>query len=487
MATVTRTRRPLTTRLLAIVACMLAIVAVTQIAARLQTPATRPPAQVDPLQPTIGDLDGGLIGGIDGGAGAFGRSSATGGSSDGGSAEARSAELDRLRANVAFWSARVARQRDDFISSNRWGIAEIELARATGDLDAYVRAEAAFDTTLARDPTNAAALGYKGAVLVSLHRFVDARALAQQVLSKRPTDPVALATLGDASLELGDLTAARDAYQKADVINHSSATLVRLAHLAFIEGDTASARTLAEAAVKAGDGEDVQGERAAFLRYQLADVLVSTSDLDGAGREYAAALRVDPGSFLALSGLARVAAAKGDLDDAIDRLSAAISIVPQPEFLARRGDLYTLRAKAGDADRARADYQTVEAIARLAAQSASVYDRTLVYYLANHGLDPDRAVRLAADELAVRKDVYGYDAYAWALYAAGRLDEAEAAMSQASSFGTRDAKLMYHAGMIAAALGKSEDARADLDGALRLDPSFDPLQVRRARQTLAGL
>jgi Tfp pilus assembly protein PilF len=60
-------------------------------------------------------------------------------------------------------------------------------------------------------------------------------------------------------------------------------------------------------------------------------------------------------------------------------------------------------------------------------------------------------------------------------------------MTRALAFGTRDAKLMYHAGMIALALGQNDRARTFLTDSLALDPSFDPLQVSRARTALAGL
>ena len=126
-------------------------------------------------------------------------------------------------------------------------------------------------------------------------------------------------------------------------------------------------------------------------------------------------------------------------------------------------------------------------VLKLAGEAANVYDRTLSLYLSNHGLDPARALRLAQDELVVRKDVYGYDAYAWALLANGRATDADAAIATALSFGTRDAKLYYHAGMIAAAVGDTGRAKGDLQKALALDPSFDPLQAERARATLAGL
>ena len=482
MATLTRPRprRSVPIRLLAVVGAMLVVVVVSQVASHLRTTALPPalaPVVVDPLRPTIDDLDAGAIGG----------SGANAGSDAGAAPDHGVSDVSRIKADVEFWSGRVARDRDDFISSNRWGISEIELARATGDLSAFLRARAAFDTTLARDPHNDAALGYKGSVLVSLHRFVDAAALARTILDRHSSDPVALATLGDASLELGDLPAAQDAYTRANDVARSAATLGRLGHLAFIGGDAAGALRATTAALALADSEGAEGERAAFYHYQLADVLISTGDRVGARKQYAAALTADPGSFLAHSGLARVAAADGDLDEAIRQLSAAIAIVPQPEFLARRGDLYTIRASAGDGKLAADDYATVEAIAKLAGEVAGVYDRTLALYLANHGLDPARAVTLAGTELTFRKDVYGYDADAWALLAAGRPADAESMMSRALAFGTRDAKLFYHAGMIADALGQSDRARTLLEESLALDPSFDPFQVARARATLATL
>ena len=488
MATMTgnRPHRSLPVRLLAVVGAMIVVVVASQVLAQLRwvvAPARPAPAALDPLQPAVGDLDTSALSGSDGGAEASAAGVGAAGGASG--ADAGASDIARIKANVEFWSSRVARNQDDFISSNRWGIAEIELARATGDLSAYVRADTAFDTTLARDPHNAAALGYKGSVLVSLHRFVDAAALARTVLGRQPGDPVALATLGDASLELGDLVGAQDAYGRANDVARSAATLVRLGHLAFISGDTAAAIHAATTAVTLADSEGAEGERSAFYHYQLADVLISTGDRAGAANAYAAALAADSGSFLAHSGLARVAAAAGNLDEAIRQLSAAIMIVPQPEFLARRGDLYTLRAAQGDARRAADDYATVEAIAKLAGDASTVYDRTLALYLANHGLEPIRAVALADAELVTRKDVYGYDADAWALLAADRATEAEMMIGRALDVGTHDAKVLYHAGMIAAALGQTDRARGFLEDSLALDPSFDPLQVSRARATLA--
>jgi tetratricopeptide (TPR) repeat protein len=445
---------------------MVAVVAVTQLATAFRPPPAAKPVQQDlaPLVPNVGDLDG---------ASAVSASHA--------------AEVALITGDIAFWSSRFRVHPTDFVSATQLGLREIDLGRTTGDLTAYLRAEAAFDAALQTFADNPAAISYKGSVLISLHRFADARDLAKGVLAKQPNDPVALATLGDASLELGDIATAQASFEHVNALVPSAATLVRLAHLAFINGDTPTAVKDAQAAVPLSAQEGAQGERAAWYEFQLGETLISTGDAAHALVAYRAAVAADPNSYWALSGLARALAGSGDLNSAISEMTTAIGIVPLPDFLARRGDLYALRGGPGDAAKAKQDYALVEAEAKLAGSASYVYDRTLVLYLANHGLDPARALTLATAELAIRKDVYGYDAYAWALLAAGRPTDADAAMKTAMAFGTKDAKLWYHAGMIAAALGDTSRARTNLQAALSLDRSFDPLQVQRAREALAGL
>lgn len=405
-----------------------------------------------------------------------------------GQSTASDADMVRIRANIVFWSDKLAAHANDFVAAEKLGESQIELARATGDLSAYAAAETAFDTALRLYPDMAVATTFKGVVLVSLHRFVEARALADSVLAKTPDDPTSLATLGDASLELGDIAGARAAYGRLATLAPGAAASVRLGHLAFISGDPTLAVHYATAAVKQSDAdEDGVGERAGFYRYQLADTLIATGDRKGAEKAYRDAIAHDPRSFLAHAGLGRALAADGRLDDAIREFSSAIAIVPQPDMLARRSDLYQIRNAAGDVKRATQDRQTILAIAQLASATGNVYDRTLSLYLANHGLEPAHAVELAAAELEVRKDVYGYDALAWALLSDGRASDADAAIQRALGFGTRDARILYHAGMIGLALGDTPRARTQLTAALALDPSFDALQATRAREALAGL
>ena len=87
----------------------------------------------------------------------------------------------------------------------------------------------------------------------------------------------------------------------------------------------------------------------------------------------------------------------------------------------------------------------------------------------------------------MRKDVYGYDAAAWASYKSGMLEEAARLSERALSLGTRDSRLYYHAGMIAKADGRRAEARHLLSEALSMNPHFDLLQARVARAALAEL
>ena len=83
--------------------------------------------------------------------------------------------------------------------------------------------------------------------------------------------------------------------------------------------------------------------------------------------------------------------------------------------------------------------------------------------------------------------MYGWDAYAWALYARGRYADADQAMRSARAIGTVDPLLDYHEGMIDAELGRPAQARQLLAAALDRNPGFDPLQASLAQATLERL
>ena len=396
-------------------------------------------------------------------------------------------ELDQARADVTFWAARLTAAPGDIVAGVQLAQADLADARLTGDVTAYLRAEAAVDAALKAQPGYAPAMAMRASILVSLHQFPAARDLATTILARVPGDPTALGVLGDASLELGDLSTAAASYHELVAVSDGSAAQVRLGRLDLITGDPTGAIAADQTAAADAADEGLVGTPLGFYDVTLGDALLATGDEVGARAAYEAGLAARTDLPAALVGIARIDAFHGRLDAAITGMDTAIAAIPLPDWLARRSDLEALRNGTGDAARVASDRATIGAIAQLAGSAGYLYDRTTSLYLSDHGLDPARAVKLTTDELATRKDVYGYDALAWALLNAGRPSEADAPMHTALAANTADPRLWYHAGLIAAANGRTDEAKTNLDRALALGPALDTLSRSRAEAMLATL
>jgi tetratricopeptide (TPR) repeat protein len=357
--------------------------------------------------------------------------------------------------------------------------------RLTGDIAAYAQAER--DLTRAREiyPDDPEAAALLAVVRYTTHDFAGALDLATGVYERDPSQHGALAVIGDAQMELGRYDEADETYARlARALTGSGAVQARRSRMAFLRGDAIEAMRLAAIAERQARAAGAFGAELSFYSILRGQSAFDAGEYDEAADHYEDALRVAPEYHVARAMLAKARAAQGRTDDAIRLYERAIAAVPQPEFLAALGDLYAIR---GERRLAEEQYAVVEAIARLARVSRQVYDRQLAVFSADHDVNLGRAVTLAENELRVRKDIYGYDAYAWALYKIGRLEEARAASERALRLGTPDPELWYHAGMISAALGDEDLAREQLEMSLSLGPAFDPLQAPIARRTLEDL
>ena len=392
--------------------------------------------------------------------------------------------LDQIDRAINVWAANIARDDKDFVSATYLADLYYSRARLTGNLDDYGRAKQAVDLALAAYPGGVGAQLLRAQLLFATHDFVKARDAALKIQAANPGQVAALATVGDAQLELGQYDAAARSFNELARRAPGPAVTARLAHLAALRGQPAQADALAARAIRqAAAAGSAPGDRS-WYEYLAGYLAFQFGELTSAEREFRAAVADWPGSYLALAGLARTRAAEGATAEAITLFQKAIAIVPQPEFLAGLGDLYAMTGRSQDAA---AQYATVRAIAHLSKAEAQLYNRQLVLFDANHGQNLAEGVSLAERELSVRKDVYGWDAYAWALYASGRYADADQAMQAARAIGTVDPLLDYHQGMIDAALGRTDQARQLLNAALDRNPGFDALQAARARSTLASL
>ena len=200
-----------------------------------------------------------------------------------------------------------------------------------------------------------------------------------------------------------------------------------------------------------------------------------TGDLRGAERHYQDALNAYPNYVRAVASLGRVRAALGDSAGGIQQYEKAMRIIPDPVFAAALGDLYKLTGRSQEAAQ---QYTLVEQIGRLNEFNGSLYNRQLILFYADHDLKPGEAYQSAAQEYVVRRDIYGADALAWSALKAGKTAEARSAIKDALRLGTIDARLFYHAGLIAQAAGDRASAHEYLQKALSINPKFDPCNPR---------
>jgi tetratricopeptide (TPR) repeat protein len=391
--------------------------------------------------------------------------------------------LAALDHEIGLWAASLAANEGDYIAATRLGGLHLQRARITGDLGDYDRALEAAERAVEADPIFWAGHTLRATVLFALHDFTGALTEAQTTFAADPTQLDALAVVGDASLELGDISAAASAYAQLADAAASPPVWSRLAHLAFLRGDPRGALDAAERSVAAVDpAEDPAG--AAFYRYQLGELHRSLGNLPDAAAAFEDSLDALDGYVPAEAALANAREAQGRRAEAIELLESAATARPQPEILAALGDLYVL---AGDDARAEEQYALVERIGTLARAGGGIYDRQLILFAADHGRGVEAALVAAEASLERRRDVYGYDAYAWALLAAGRVDEASAAIERALALGTPDPRIAYHAGMIAAASGQNAEARELLERAVDGRAALPPLQAQRASDALVAL
>jgi tetratricopeptide (TPR) repeat protein len=385
--------------------------------------------------------------------------------------------------------ARVRANPEDYVACNKLAGYYLQRVRETGDLTYLTLADRSARASLAILPEdqNHGGLAAMAQVAYAAHDFVAARAHAERLVEREPQRASSHQILGDALLELGDYERAAGSFAEMERLGGSTVySETRLARLAALHGRSDEARRrYAKALARAQAETPPSRETVAWCHLQLGETAFIAGDYDGAGRHYRDALAAFPeGGFRARGGLGRVQAARGDLPGAIEHYERAVAAVPEPASVGALGDLYHL---VGRDREAAVQYELCERIGQLAVAGGAPYNRQLALFRADHDLRTEDAYRDAAAEYQVRRDVHGADALAWAALKAGRLSEARAAIGDALRLGTRDARLWYHAGMIARALGDRALAREHLERALELSPQFDVYQAPIARRTLVDL
>lgn len=325
--------------------------------------------------------------------------------------------------------------------------------------------------------TKASSLLLRGHVLHSLHRFAEAEQLAQELVKIRGL-AFDYGLLGDVLMEQGKLDDAVTAYQKMMELKPGPQAYSRAANVHWLKGDLQGARVLMKmSAQSSGQGDS---ESAAWAWSKLALYELQAGNVKQAQAICNLALELRPDYAPALLARGKSLLAENKFAEAAETLQRAAKLNPLPEYQ------WTL-AEALRAAKRDDEAQKVEA--ELAARGSNDDPRTVAIYLATRNERTEGAaiaLKLAEEEMKNRHDVFTLDTLAWARSASAKTqedwEEAWKTMQSALTTGTQDARLFFHAAVIAAKSGQTTRARQYSKQALALQMVLLPSEKDRLRQ-----
>jgi tetratricopeptide (TPR) repeat protein len=419
----------------------------------------------------------------------LGRFALAGSDAQPGAAEpAAPAPAQDASATVARLQAQLEKDPDQPRLLTRLGLAQLARARETADPSAYSAAARALGRANTLAPGDPDTLTGLGVLALTRHDFRGALVWGGRARAAAPDATEPLAVLADAQVELGRYPQAAATVQAMADRRPDLAALSRASYLRELHGDRRGALTAMTQAATAGSGAPADR---AYIRTLLGDLHLAGGQLDQASAAYerATAEASSPlGYAPAEVGLARVAAARGDLAGAAARLRPMVDRRPEPASVALLGDL---EAALGRPDAAARQYALVRTIEQLNRANGVAVDLELARFEADHareaGGDRTRAVRLARAAMRARPTIFAADTLGWALRQAGRPHEALPRARAAVRLGTRDALLWYHLAAVEADLGQPGPARAHLARALAISPALPVRDLPNARRLATRL
>jgi tetratricopeptide (TPR) repeat protein len=126
-------------------------------------------------------------------------------------------------------------------------------------------------------------------------------------------------------------------------------------------------------------------------------------------------------------------------------------------------------------------------IDKLFASNGVNTDLEIALFMADHDLDLPGSLQKARAAYAARPSIHAADVLAWTLYKTGEYREAQRYAEEALKLGTHDGLKLFHAAMIARALGQHDTARTYLQRAIDHNPHFSLLHSEQAAETLRQL
>ena len=338
----------------------------------------------------------------------------------------------------------IAKNPDHYPYYNALAMAYARRARETSDVFWYGKAEATLEKSFVVSPDNVEGLKTRTWLLLGRHEFAKARELAMRLNKRTPDDVTVYGYLADANAELGNYQEAVDAAQWMLNLRPANVPgLTRAAYLRELHGDLTGAIELMQMAYDSTPFQEMEDR--AWLLTQIAHLHLVAGNLQKAETFATGALGIFPDYHYALGTLGQVRMAQARYADAASLFEKRYAAAAHAENLFALGEALQMAGRKIEAERAFAEFEQKALKESALADNAN---HELVAYYNDYARQPQKALRIADQELSRRHDAFTLDAYAWSLAETGDYAKAKTAMDQALAFGIKDPKVIEHARLI---------------------------------------
>jgi tetratricopeptide (TPR) repeat protein len=335
----------------------------------------------------------------------------------------------------------IAKKPDYYAPYNALAMAYARRARETSDVQFYKKAEETLQHSFALSPNNFEGRKVEVWLLLGHHEFAKAREAALRLNRQTPDDLTVYGYLADANAELGNYKEAVEAAQwMLDLRPGNVPGLTRAAYLRELHGDFDGAIDLMQRAYDSTPYQE-QEDRA-WLLTQIAHLQLAAGRIAEAEKFANGALGVFADYHYALGTLGQVRMAQQRYDEAVALFQKRYAAAPHAENLFAVAEALEHAGRHEEASQAFSEFE------RQALKESELADNAnheLVAYYNDYAQQPEKAKRIAEQELARRHDAFTLDAYAWSLAAGGDCRHAQEEIRKALAFRLKDAKVLEHA------------------------------------------
>jgi tetratricopeptide (TPR) repeat protein len=352
---------------------------------------------------------------------------------------------------------------------NELALGFLRRTRETADPRYLKDADAALAQGLKLDSTDFQLQRTQVALMLSRHEFAQARDRATVLNHRTPDDVMTYGYIAEADIALGNYPEAEtNAQWMMNMRPYNTPALLVGATLRALYGDAHGAIDFLNRAYSQTSPAEV--EELAWIANQIASIQIESGQSAAAAQTLDGAEQVFPHYPYTMENLARVRMAENRASDAVQLLMQVSSIDNDPHVFYELG---RAQEAAGQVKEARATYAEFEKLASEPGRASDGSRLDLILIYAEGPATAPNALKLAQQEIAARHDVRTLDAYAWALYANAKYQDADAAVQKAIAAGVQSAQIFDHAAHIAQKLNHSADATKYFELSIQSNPSSE--------------